>query len=508
MTRSLKGVRRGFGFVVASVMAMCVGTAGAVAQSGKTITLAVLPLENNSGDAAQDFFAGGMTDEIAVALAGVRGLGVVARSSSFQLKPSDRESQAAGKALNAGHIVQGAAHMRADRVQVSLRLMRSSDGARLWSEDFGASLSEIFDLEENVARKIATALGLPAGANERLVRSRTRDVAAYLDFLRAKVAARPRGAAALASAVAILEKVVEREPDFAPASALLAYADALTPLFAPSLRAGMPEEERKIVERTIPRSDVLARRATAVDPKNAEAFVALGYANMVQRRMLAAEDAFQQAIALNPNQADGLHGYSQLLAALGRIKESLAMREHLQAGEQFIINYTADTAEIYWLAGDTEKAIAMLQPFRPGRTLELAIVLAAAGRYPEAAAAIREMPASNYPPGMTESAAKILESAPAKTASPERLPRIGNMSFAYRHVGAPERVLEFYEDEVKGNYFQPISATWFWHPTYETVRRTARFKAVMRDFGFVDYWRARGWPSQCRPAGPDDFVCD
>jgi hypothetical protein len=109
---------------------------------------------------------------------------------------------------------------------------------------------------------------------------------------------------------------------------------------------------------------------------------------------------------------------------------------------------------------------------------------------------------------MTEAAAKILESAPAKAVSPESLPRIGNMSFAYRHVGAPERVLEFYEDEVRGNYFQPISATWFWHPTYEAVRKTSRFKTVMRDFGFVDYWRARGWPAQCRAEGADDFVCD
>src|SRR5262249_18455289 len=150
---------------------------------------------------------------------------------------------------------------------------------------------------------------------------------------------------------------------------------------------------------------------------------------MVQRRMLAAEDAFKKALALNPNQADGLHGYSQLLAALGRVKESLAMREHLQKGEPFITNYTADTAEIYWLDGATERAITMLQPFRPGRTLELALVLASAGRYGEAAAAIREMPATNYPPGMTETAAKILESAPANAATPANLPRVGNLSF-------------------------------------------------------------------------------
>jgi tetratricopeptide (TPR) repeat protein len=299
-----------------------------------------------------------------------------------------------------------------------------------------------------------------------------------------------------------------RAPDFAPASALLAYVYSLTPLFAPSLRGGMPEEEHKIVARTIPRSDALARRATGLDPKNAEAFVALGYANMVQRRMLAAEDAFRQALALNPNQADGLHGYSQLLAALGRIKESLAMREHLQAGEQFIINYTADTAEIYWLDGDTEKAVAMLEPFRPGRTLELALVQASAGRYREAAAAIREMPPASYPAGMTEAAAKILDSAPAKAAAPAVLPRLGNLSFAYMHVGAPERVLEFYEDEVSADYFQPISTTWFWHPSYAPVRRTERFKKLARDLGLVEYWRARGWPAQCRPAGATDFTCD
>jgi TolB-like protein len=482
--------------------------ATAQAQSALGLTVAVLPLENNSGEPGQDFFAGGMTDEIASTLAGIRGLGVVARSSSFQLKPSERDSKTAGKALNANHLVQGTARLTGERAQVNVRLVQASDGAQLWSQDYDEKLADIFELEADIARKVATALKLSASPGEVLVRNRTKDVSAYLDFLRAKVAARPRGAVALGAAAVILEQVVMREPDFAPAAALLAYGYALTPLFAPSLRGGMPEEERKVVERTVPRSDALARRATQLDPNNAEAFVALGYANMVQRKMLAAEDAFKQALALNPNQADGLHGYSQLLAALGRIKESLAMREHLQAGEQFIINYTADTAEIYWLDGDTDKAVAMLQPFRPGRTLELALVQAAAGRYREAAAAIREMPATNYPPGMTEAAAKILESAPTSATAPAELPRIGNMSFAYMHVGAPERVLEFYEDEVRGNYFQPISATWFWHPTYAGVRKTEGFKAVARDLGMVEYWRARGWPPQCRAVGTDDFTCD
>jgi adenylate cyclase len=494
----------------ASVLTLGAALSPASAQapaSGRPI-VAVLPLENNSGDAAQDFFAEGMTDEIAVALTGVRGIDVVARSSSFQFKRPNRDIMTVGAALNVGYVVQGSARVMADRVHLNVSLTQVRDGVQLWSHEYDAQRPGIFDLEEEIARNIATALKAPASPGEVLVRSRTVNFDAYMDFLRAKIAARPRGAKPLADAAVFLERVVTADPDFAPAAALLAYDFALTPLFAPSLRGGMPEEERKIVERTIPHSDALARRAVALDSKSAEAFVALGYANMVQRRMLAAEDAFRQALALNPNQADGLHGYSQLLAALGRIKESLTMREHLQAGEPFITNYTADAAEIYWLDGATEKAVTMLQPFRPGRTLELALVQASAGRYREAAAAIREMPAANYPAGMTEAAAKILESAPANAAAPDALPRIGNLSFAYMHVGAPQRVLEFYEDEISGNYFQPISATWFWHPTYAAVRKTERFKKVVRDLGLVEYWGARGWPAQCRPAGANDFSCD
>ena len=81
--------------------------------------------------------------------------------------------------------------------------------------------------------------------------------------------------------------------------------------------------------------------------------------------MLAADDLFKKALALDPNQTDGLHGYSQLLAVEGRIKEALEMRLKLQALEPFVINYVADTALIYWLDKDDATAIKMLDEFRP-----------------------------------------------------------------------------------------------------------------------------------------------
>src|SRR5580692_11099620 len=111
----------------ATMLALCAGLAPAAAQAPARATLAVLPLENNSGDPKQDFFAEGLTDEIAGALTGVRSLGVVARSSAFQLKPATRDIKAIGQALNARYLVQGAAAMAAERVRVNVKLVQASD---------------------------------------------------------------------------------------------------------------------------------------------------------------------------------------------------------------------------------------------------------------------------------------------------------------------------------------------------------------------------------------------
>jgi TolB-like protein len=503
-------LRQVLGRALAIGFFVCVPLAPSAAQPAGVAppTVAVLPLKNASGDADQDFFADGITDEIAVALTRVPGLDVVARSSIFRFKEQNHDIAAIGKAVKARYLLDGSARKVDSRVRISAKLIRADSNAQLWSEDYDTDFANIFDVQGDIAQKIAAALRVPTGLKpgEKLVRDRAKDLDAYQDFLRAKVLARARGAKPLADAAVVLEKVLAREPDYAPAAALLAYDYALTPLFERSLRTGMPDEERKVVARTIPRAEALAKHATTLDPKAAEGFVSLGYANLVQMKMLAAEDAFKKAIVLDPNQADGMHGYSQFLAAMGRIKESIAMREHLQDVEQFIINYTADTAEIYWLDGETDRAIAILQPFAPGRTLELALIQAATGRYREAAVAVRQIQPTNYLPGMTEAAARMLDSA-SRAVLPDSLPKLGNLGFVYMHVGAPERVMEFYEDEVRAGYFQPISTTWFWHPSYDAVRKTARFKAFARDAGLVEYWRARGWPAACHPVGADDFTC-
>ena len=164
------------GLAAVTALALCTELPSAAAQAPTSSRpkLAVLPLENNSSDAAQNFFAEGMTDEIASALTGVRGLDVVARSSSFQLKPGNRDIKAIGQALNASYLVQGSARLAADRVRFNMRLVQASDGAQLWSGEYDAELPKIFDLEEDIAKKIAAALKVSANPGEALVRQSRR----------------------------------------------------------------------------------------------------------------------------------------------------------------------------------------------------------------------------------------------------------------------------------------------------------------------------------------------
>ena len=96
-----------------------------------------------------------------------------------------------------------------------------------------------------------------------------------------------------------------------------------------------------------------------------------------------------------------------------------------------------------------------------------------------------------------------------EVASPQDLPSLGVLGWAYLYAGAPERVLDVYERDIEGGYFagagNPES---LWHTAYAPVRKTERFKSYARRAGLVEYWRAKGWPNACRSTTRDDFICE
>lgn len=197
-----------------------------------------------------------------------------------------------------------------------------------------------------------------------------------------------------------------------------------------------------------------------------------------------------------------------MLAAVGRLKDSLAIRLRLQAQEPFNPGFKYTTATVLWDNRRNEEAIAIAKALGKSASLILAEVYASMARYSEAADALEEMPSGAFPPGAVEEAIRLLRTAPAQDTSPQTILRDTRLGFVYLYVGAPNRVLDFSEGLVEAGYIAPANLGPLWAPSYAPVRKTERFKAFARTAGMVDYWRARGWPDLCRPMGADDFVCD
>src|SRR6185295_5878829 len=156
-------------------------TVSGVPSPSSAISIAVLPFANLSGDAAQEFFSDGMTDEITSALANVRGLNVIARTSAYEFKNQNRNVRQIGQALGVSHIIEGSVRKVGERVRITAELINTNNGVNLWSQNYDRQLNDIFATQEDIAQAIAGALRVPLGLQQGnvLVRSRTKDEATY-----------------------------------------------------------------------------------------------------------------------------------------------------------------------------------------------------------------------------------------------------------------------------------------------------------------------------------------
>ncbi len=472
----------------------------------RAVSIAVLPFLNLSSDKEQEFFSDGMTEEITSALVKVPGLSVIGRTSAFEFKGQNKDLRAIGQALGTTHLIEGSVRKAGNRVRITAQLIRADTGAHLWTANYDRDLTDVFVIQEDIATAIAGALQTPLGLapGERLVANRSINPQSYEQYLRARTIIRSRNLlinqqVEFAAAAAMLEQVVARDPGYAPAWSLLVRM------------TDDPERRKKA-----------AQEAHRLDPHNATYTAVVGIGTAESRA--AVEDLRKQALAQDPN-PDALDAFSSSLAAAGRVKEALAMRQELRTLEPFVPLFNYITADIMIDAGKSKDAIPILEavPASISTNTVLAHAYAVEGRYQDAADTILAMKkmAGAPDPETVEAASRLIRSAPNKVTAPETLPALKEqLSFVYLYVGAPNRVLDYQESQV-ANYPKAKLASqaarflllgngdtrYLWAPDYAPVRKTERFKSFVRKLGFVEYWRARGWPDSCRPVGADDFTC-
>jgi TolB-like protein/DNA-binding SARP family transcriptional activator/cytochrome c-type biogenesis protein CcmH/NrfG len=483
------------------------------------IALAVLPFANLSDDPQQEFFSDGLTDEITSTLARIPDLGVVARTSAFQFKGQNRDLRAVGQSLGATHLIEGSVRRAGDQVRITAQLIQADNGLHIWTATYDRNLADIFAIQEEIARAIAASLRMPLGLQpgRGLFPGRDIDSQSYEQYLAARAAMRSanQDVARRAAVIESLEHVVARHPGFAPAWAAMALAYFRRAIAVP----GNPTvaEMRRSIDEWGPKAEAAARRAIELDPNLPDGYALLGITIRGKEGWAQMEELYSRALALDPLHPDTMHFYATYLGAAGRVKEAIAMRERLMRIEPLVGLYTANYEEMLWVDGQEDALNARLRE-RPRNapgflSTFLGRMYAAQGRYAEAADAVKTAPRNRHPEGAVEAAERLLRTVPISSAggSVQRLPRLDGgtegLDFVYVHVGAPELVMQEYEDSLAGGAANIASFVLLWHPSYAPVRKTERFKAHVRAFGLVDYWRAKGWPDLCRPVGSDDFTC-
>jgi TolB-like protein len=481
------------------------------------VSIAVLPFLNLSGDPGQEFFSDGMTEEITSALAKVKGLRVVGRTSAFEFKGQNKDLHAIGQALRAGHLLEGSVRKEGSQIRVTAQLIRADDGTHIWTENYDRELKSVFAIQDEISQAIAGALQVPLGLKpgETLVANRAIDPNSYQQYLAAKAIVRGRGRTGndMTEAVRLLEQVVARDSQYAPAWSLLSQAYTFVPQEDISFSSTQMEEQRRLAGVYLPKSEAAARHAIELDPSSADAHTALSQNSARRGKPIEAEAEYMRALALDPMNPDALHSAGAQLADAGKLKGALVIRRQLQSVEPLVPVFNGVTARILMADGQYGAALSILTAL-PGDSKERAIILgqtyAEMGRYAEAADAILKAPAGVYPPGDAEAAAGLLRKAPAKV-TPQDLPAFSNrLGLFYRYVGASERSADNFlaaqERVLDTGYLGVFDIAWgSWNAP---ARKTVRFKEILRKRGYVDYWRARGWPDVCHPIGPDDFACE
>ena len=298
-------------------------------------SVAVLLFTNQSGDAAQDYFADGLTEDITRALGRFKQLTVLSYGAVLPYRGKQLPPMEMGHALNARYLVGGSVRRAGDQVRVTVQLTDAGNGTQLWAEQYDEQFTDIFMLQDKIARKVAgmLATNLQQIALQQSLRKPTSNLAAYDLLLRARAEANETTRAGNRMAREMLEKVIAMQPNYADAQAELADTTFQRAAY------GWSEFADQDIETAIR----LAQKALEMDDESALAHSVLARAYTVQQRYDLALAESERALQINPSDADVQATRAAVLLWTGDIDGSimageLAMRLNATVGPEHALN--------------------------------------------------------------------------------------------------------------------------------------------------------------------------
>jgi len=319
------------------------------AMPGRIRSLAVLPLENLSGDPEQDYFVDGMTDALIADLAKISELRVISRTSMMSYKGTDKPLPEIARELNVDAVVEGSVVRAGGRVRITAQLIHAATDQHLWANSYEHEVRDVLGLQSEVARAIAQEIQITVTPQEqaRLASVRPVNPDAYEAYLKGRYHWNKRTEEGFRKAIDYFQEAIDIDPSYAVAYSGLADCYSLLADYG-ILR---PEE-------AYPKAKAAAAKALEIDDTLAEAHASLAMAVWQydwDRSRAAGE--FQRAIELNPGYATARHWHALFLGRTGRLDEAIAEIKHAQELDPLSLIINTVTGMVFYWARQYDLAI-------------------------------------------------------------------------------------------------------------------------------------------------------
>jgi TolB-like protein/DNA-binding winged helix-turn-helix (wHTH) protein/Tfp pilus assembly protein PilF len=350
-------------------------------------SLVVLPLENLSGDASQDYFAAGMTDELTTNLARIRTLRVVSRTTAMRYQNTRKSIPEITRELNVDAVIEGSVARSGDEVRITTQLIDARRDVHLWAQSYQRPISNIFDVQNSIALDIAMQVRASLSADEReLLRGRAPiRPNAYDDYLRGKNLLTKQHPESIKKSLEYFERAIDDDPRYARAYAALANAYTLLANF----QVMLPSE-------AYPRAKLAATHALELEPDTPEAYHSLAEVkHHFDWDWAGAEDDYKRAIEMQPNFALSHQRYAWFLSDAGRHDDALREIRRAQELDPTSIVVQTNLGRVLYHARRYDEAIKELRkgvamdPDRRFSHIFLGMAYDARGLCPEALSEFR-----------------------------------------------------------------------------------------------------------------------
>jgi TolB-like protein/DNA-binding winged helix-turn-helix (wHTH) protein/Tfp pilus assembly protein PilF len=313
-------------------------------QSPTIRSLAVLPLENLSGDASQEYFADGMTDQLIATLGQISALRVISRTSAMRYKGVLKPLPQIARELNVDAVIEGSIVRSGGRVRITAQLIEAAGDRHLWAQSYDGDLRDTLALQNRVARAIAEEIRVNIEPKEQAALRNVKSVNpdAYEAYLKGRYFWNKRTVDGLNRAKEYFDDAVAKAPDYAQAHSGLADTYALLGDWQYGVMS--PRE-------ALPAAKAAAVKALELDDTLGEAHTSLGFVlSGFDWNWTAAEKEFRRAIDLNPGYATAHHWYAWHLSLMGRNGEAIAEMRKARSLDPLSLIINTDLAEVLLLA--------------------------------------------------------------------------------------------------------------------------------------------------------------